>query len=115
MCPRNKCSKLDAECYGPKCETVYINMPSEIFCNEAEPDSPPDNNRIVQLQSQSIFFYLVCETIGTVATPGLLCQPRVIMKMIVESRWNVDWQGKPKFSEKTCAGATSVHHKIPHA
>jgi hypothetical protein len=23
------------------------------------------------------FFYLVCEAIGTMATPGLLCQPRV--------------------------------------
>jgi hypothetical protein len=31
-----------------------------------------------------LFFYLVCEAIGTAATPGLLCQPRVIMKMIVE-------------------------------
>jgi hypothetical protein len=31
-----------------------------------------------------IFFYfiLVCEAIGTAATPGLLCQPRVIVKMI---------------------------------
>jgi hypothetical protein len=37
----------------------------------------------------------------------------VIVKMIVESRWNVDWQGKPKFSEKTCPSATFVHHKIP--
>jgi hypothetical protein len=37
------------------------------------------------------FFYLVCETIGNAATPGLLCQPRVIVKMIVESTWNVDW------------------------
>jgi hypothetical protein len=33
---------------------------------------------------QSIFFYLVCEAIGTAATPGLLCQTRVIVKMIVE-------------------------------
>jgi hypothetical protein len=24
------------------------------------------------------------------------------------SRWNVDWQGKPKFSEKTCPSATSA-------
>jgi hypothetical protein len=32
------------------------------------------------------FFYLVCEAIGTAATPGLLCQPRVIMKMIVEKQ-----------------------------
>jgi hypothetical protein len=30
------------------------------------------------------YYYLVCEAIGTAATPGLLCQPRVIMKMIVE-------------------------------
>jgi hypothetical protein len=30
------------------------------------------------------FFYLVCEAIGTAATPGLLCQPRVIVKIIVK-------------------------------
>jgi hypothetical protein len=30
------------------------------------------------------------------------------------SRWNVDWQGKPKFWDKTCLSATFVHHKIPH-
>jgi hypothetical protein len=33
-----------------------------------------------------IFFYLLCEAIGTAATPGLLCQPRVILKMIVEKQ-----------------------------
>jgi hypothetical protein len=32
------------------------------------------------------FFYLVCEAIGTGATPSLLCQPRVIMKLIVEKQ-----------------------------
>jgi hypothetical protein len=32
------------------------------------------------------FFYLVCEATGTVATPGLLCQRRVIVKMIVEKQ-----------------------------
>jgi hypothetical protein len=32
------------------------------------------------------FFHLVCEAIGTAATPGLLCQPPVIMKMIVEKQ-----------------------------
>jgi hypothetical protein len=31
-------------------------------------------------------FGLVCEAIGTAATPGLLCQPRVILKMIVEKQ-----------------------------
>jgi hypothetical protein len=33
-----------------------------------------------------MFFYLVCEAIGTAATPGLLCQPRVIVKMIMEKQ-----------------------------
>jgi hypothetical protein len=32
------------------------------------------------------FFYLVYETIGTAATPTLLCQPRVIVKIIVEKQ-----------------------------
>jgi hypothetical protein len=37
----------------------------------------------------AVFFFiliLVCESIGTAATPGLLCQPRVIVKMIVEKQ-----------------------------
>jgi hypothetical protein len=29
------------------------------------------------------YYYLVCEAIGTAATPGLLCQPQVIVKTIV--------------------------------
>jgi hypothetical protein len=33
-----------------------------------------------------IFIYLVCEAISAAATPGLLCQPRVIVKMIVEKQ-----------------------------
>jgi hypothetical protein len=32
------------------------------------------------------FYYFVCEAIDTAATPGLLCQPRVIVKMIVEKQ-----------------------------
>jgi hypothetical protein len=32
------------------------------------------------------FLMLVCEAIGTAATPGLLRQPRVIVKMIVEKQ-----------------------------
>jgi hypothetical protein len=32
------------------------------------------------------YYYLVCEAIGTAATPGVLCQPRVIVKMIVEKQ-----------------------------
>jgi hypothetical protein len=33
-----------------------------------------------------LLFIWFCETIGTAATPGLLCQPRVIVKMIVEKQ-----------------------------
>jgi hypothetical protein len=40
--------------------------------------------------------------LGTAATNGLLCQPRVIM--VMEKLVN-DWQGKPKYSEKTCPRA----------
>jgi hypothetical protein len=32
------------------------------------------------------YYYLVCEAIGTAATPGLLCQPRVTVNMIVEKQ-----------------------------
>jgi hypothetical protein len=32
------------------------------------------------------YYYLVCEAIGTAATPDVLCQPRVIVKMIVEKQ-----------------------------
>jgi hypothetical protein len=32
------------------------------------------------------YYYLVCEAIGTAATPGLLCQPRVTVRMIVEKQ-----------------------------
>jgi hypothetical protein len=40
------------------------------------------------------FLYLVCEGIGTAATPGLLCQPRVIMKMIVEKQMECKLAGE---------------------
>jgi hypothetical protein len=32
------------------------------------------------------YYYLVCEAITTAAIPGLLCQPRVIVKMILEKQ-----------------------------
>jgi hypothetical protein len=48
------------------------------------------------------FFYFFCEAVGTAATPGLLCQPRVIVKMIVE-----------KQMECTLAGETEVSGRKP--
>jgi hypothetical protein len=61
------------------------------------------------------YYYLVCEATGTAATPGLLCQPRVIVNMIVEKQMESRLAGETEvFGEKTCPSATFVHHKIPH-
>jgi hypothetical protein len=43
-----------------------------------------------------LFFYLVCEAIGTAATPGLLRQPRVIVNMIVEKQMDCRLAGETK-------------------
>jgi hypothetical protein len=40
------------------------------------------------------FYYLVYEAMGTAATPGLLCQPRVIVKMIVEKQMDCRLAGE---------------------
>jgi hypothetical protein len=42
--------------------------------------------RIACLLFHNTLKILVCEAIGTAATPGVLCQPRVIVKMIVEKQ-----------------------------
>jgi hypothetical protein len=57
------------------------------------------------------FFYLVCEVIGIAAIPGLLCQPRVIVKMIVEKQMEcrlageteVLWENLPQCHVCICA------------
>jgi hypothetical protein len=53
---------------------------------------------MIDYQNRLNFFYLLCEAIGTAATPGLLCQPRVIVEMIVE-----------KQLECRLAGETEIH------
>jgi hypothetical protein len=40
------------------------------------------------------YYYLVCEAIGTAATSGLFCQPRVIMKKIVEKQMDCRLAGE---------------------
>jgi hypothetical protein len=55
------------------------------------------------------FFYLVCEAIGTAATPGLLCQPQVIMKMIVEKQMECRLAGKTVVLEENLP----QHHFCP--
>jgi hypothetical protein len=60
------------------------------------------------------FFYLSCEAIGTAVTPGLLCQPRVITKMIMEKQMECRLAGETEVLGGNCPSATFVHHKIPH-
>jgi hypothetical protein len=44
------------------------------------------NYLYLPFKNTEYFLYLVYEAIGTAATPALLCQPRVIAKMIVEKQ-----------------------------
>jgi hypothetical protein len=46
------------------------------------------------------YYYLVCEAIGTAASPGLLCQPRVIEKMIVEKQMECRLAGETEVLEE---------------
>jgi hypothetical protein len=45
-------------------------------------------------------FFLDCEAIGTAATPGLLCQPRVIVEMIVEKQMECRLAGETEVLEE---------------
>jgi hypothetical protein len=60
------------------------------------------------------FIYLVCEAIGTAATAGLLCQPLVIVKMIVEKEMECRLAGENEVLGENLPQRTFVHHKIPH-
>jgi hypothetical protein len=42
----------------------------------------------------NFFFIWFCEAIGTAATPGLLCQPWVIVKMVVEKQMGCTLAGE---------------------
>jgi hypothetical protein len=61
----------------------------------------------------ALFFYLVCEAVGTAVTPGLLCQPRVIVK-IVEEQMECRLVEETEVLGENLPSATFVHHKIPH-
>jgi hypothetical protein len=60
------------------------------------------------------FFCLVCEAISTAATPGLLCQPRVIVKMIVEKQIECRLCRGNRISRKKPAPAPLLSTTKPH-
>jgi hypothetical protein len=52
-----------------------------------------------------LFFFI--KSLGTAATSDLSYKPQMIDEDDFWSIWwNKDWQGKPKYSEKTCPSAT---------
>jgi hypothetical protein len=51
------------------------------------PPWPVQNIRTFpQKENYAELFFFFCEAIGAAATPGLMCQPRVIVKMIMEKQ-----------------------------
>jgi hypothetical protein len=57
------------------------------------------------------YFYLVCEAIGTAVTPGLLCQPRLIVNMIAEKQMECRLAGE---TEVPGENLPQRHQNIPH-
>jgi hypothetical protein len=52
------------------------------------------------------FCWVGLSPLGTTAISGLLYKPQMIDEGDWSNWWNEDWQGKPKYSEKTCPSAT---------
>jgi hypothetical protein len=62
-------------------------------------------------QVGKFFYYLVCKAICTAATPGLLCEPRVIAKMIVEKQRECRLAGETEILRENLPQRHLVHHK----
>jgi hypothetical protein len=93
----------------------YISLEDAMFYFAAlESETWFSISRLIYKLSVLFFFYLVCEAIGTAATPGLLCQPRVIVKMIVEKQMECTLAGVTEVLGENLPSATFVHHIIPH-
>jgi hypothetical protein len=64
---------------------------------------------------KKIFFLILdCEAIGTAATPGPLCLPLLIVKMmIVEKQMECTLAGETEVLGENLPQRHFVHHKIP--
>jgi hypothetical protein len=70
------------------------------------------------IKKDFFYYYLVCEAIGTAATPGLLCQPWVIVKMIVEKQMECRLAGETevlaeKLPQRPLLSITKSHMTRP--
>jgi hypothetical protein len=75
---------LFAWIYPPHCNNSRVYCLLE--CEAVQTVRSPSSKKQAEFFASLALFYLVCEATGTAATPGLLCQPRVIVKMIVEKQ-----------------------------
>jgi hypothetical protein len=70
--------------------------------------------RVLDLINRTDYFvYFVSEAIGTSTTPGLLCQPHVIVKMIVEKQMECRLERETEVVGENLSQCCFVHHK-PH-
>jgi hypothetical protein len=77
--------------------------------------SAVDGDEWSALRPFIFIYYLVCEVIDTSPTPGLLCQPRMIVKMIiVEKQMECRLTGETEVLGENLPQRHFVHHKIPH-
>jgi hypothetical protein len=60
------------------------------------------------------YYYLICEAIGTAAIFGLLCQPRVIVKMIVEKQMECSLAGETEVLGENLPPAPLLSITISH-
>jgi hypothetical protein len=82
---------------GMKVDRILYTISKTLWTVDQPVARPLPTHRTAQTQNkriQTIFFYLVCEAIGTAATPGLFCQPRVIVKMTVEKQMECRMPGE---------------------
>jgi hypothetical protein len=83
------CGEIGGMKIGKENRSLGENLPQRHFVHDksdmARPGFEPGPQRW-EASDYCIVLYLVCEATGTAASPGLLCQHRVLVEMIVEKQ-----------------------------
>jgi hypothetical protein len=99
-------------------EVLGENLPQRLFCPSQNPTWPdPGLNAGLRGGKPATILLLLLFGLWGYWHCGhscLLCQPRVIMKMIVEKQMECRLAGETEVLGENLLSATFVHHKIPH-